>query len=119
MATQDSCIFCAIANGEIPTNLLYEDELVAAFSDLNPLAPVHILVVPKQHYDNIIDGVPAETLAAMVHAVDIVAHDAGIAESGFRLIANTGPHAGQTVNHLHWHVLGGARLSDELTIIEE
>ena len=106
------CIFCKIANHEIATNLVYEDELVAAFRDMNPQAPVHVLVVPKEHYANIVDGVPAQTLAAMAHAVKEVARIEGVLDSGFRVIANTGEDAGQTVHHLHWHVLGGVHMSE-------
>lgn len=108
------CIFCKIANHEIPTTMVYEDDLVAAFADMNPQAPVHVLVVPKQHYANIVDGVPANTLAAMARAVDEVAKAKGIRESGFRVIANTGDDAGQTVHHLHWHVLGGVKMGEGL-----
>jgi histidine triad (HIT) family protein len=106
------CIFCKIANHEIESNYVYEDDLVTAFRDMNPQAPTHVLVVPKAHYANIVDDVPAETLAAMVHAVDEVAKKEGIRESGFRVVANTGDDAGQTVHHLHWHVMGGSRLKD-------
>lgn len=105
------CIFCKIANHEIESSYVYEDDLVCAFRDLSPQAPTHVLVVPKAHYANIVDGVPAETLAAMAHAVDVVAQQEGIRESGFRVVANTGDDAGQTVHHLHWHVLGGTNLS--------
>lgn len=108
------CIFCKIANHQIPTSLVYEDELVAAFEDLNPQAPVHVLVVPKEHYANIVDDVPAQTLAAMARAVDEVAKAKGIREEGFRVIANTGDAAGQTVHHLHWHVLGGTSMGEGL-----
>ena len=96
------CIFCTIASGAFGTEFYYEDENVVAFDDLHPQAPVHVLVVPKAHYDNIIDGVPAEVLASMA------------AESGFRCIMNTGDDAGQTVHHLHMHVLGGAPLGEGL-----
>jgi len=106
------CIFCKIANHEIESTYVYEDDLVTAFRDMNPQAPTHVLVVPKAHYANIVDGVPAETLAAMAHAVDEVAKSEGIRESGFRVVANTGDDAGQTVHHLHWHVMGGTRLKD-------
>ncbi len=111
---KDDCIFCKIANHVIESNYVYEDELVAAFYDMNPQAPVHVLVVPKEHYANIVDDVPANTLAAMAHAVDEVAKAEGIRESGFRVIANTGDDAGQTVHHLHWHVLGGKSLGEGL-----
>lgn len=107
------CIFCKIANGEIPSEFLYEDERVVAFRDLNPMAPTHVLVVPKAHHDNVVDGVPAETLASMVAAVDAVAKAEGLDKSGFRVVMNTGADAGQAVNHLHMHVLGGKRLGDD------
>ena len=95
------CIFCKIANGEIPSEFLYEDERVVAFRDLSPQAPVHVLVVPK-------------ALASMERAVKAVAERTGIAESGFRCIMNTGAAAGQTVMHLHMHVLGGKPLGEGL-----
>lgn len=110
----DNCVFCKIANHVFESDYVYEDDLVAAFRDLNPQAPVHVLVVPKRHYANIVDGVDAQTLAAMAHAVDEVAKSEGIRESGFRVIANTGDDAGQTVHHLHWHVLGGKGLGEGL-----
>lgn len=110
----DDCIFCKIANHAIESDYVYEDDLVAAFRDMNPQAPTHVLVVPKKHYANIVDGVPGDTLAAMAHAVDEVAKAEGIRESGFRVIANTGDDAGQTVHHLHWHVLGGKSLGEGL-----
>lgn len=113
MATKDDCIFCKLANHVIETDYVYEDDLVCAFKDANPQAPVHVLVVPKDHYDNIVDDVPADVLTAMVHAVGEVARACGIDESGFRVIANTGEAAGQTVMHLHMHVLGGTRLGEE------
>ena len=112
--TKDDCIFCKIANHVIESDYVYEADLVAAFRDMNPQAPTHVLVVPKDHYDNIVDGVPGETLAAMAHAVGEVAKAEGVAESGFRVIANTGDDAGQTVHHLHWHVLGGRSLGEGL-----
>ena len=114
MATKDDCIFCKLANGEIPTDLLYKDDLVAAFRDANPQAPVHVLVVPRDHYDDIVDDVPAEVLKAMVDAVARVAELEGVAESGFRVIANTGADAGQTVGHLHMHVLAGRDMGEVL-----
>ncbi|MCH4053779.1 MAG: histidine triad nucleotide-binding protein [Atopobiaceae bacterium] len=110
----EDCIFCKIVNGELGTELVYEDDLVAAFKDMNPQAPVHVLVVPKRHYENIIDDVPAEVLKAMADAVKVIAEKEGIAESGFRVIMNTGDAAGQTVHHLHMHVLGGRDLGEGL-----
>ncbi|MBR3159910.1 MAG: HIT domain-containing protein [Atopobiaceae bacterium] len=111
---KDDCIFCKIANHVIESDYVYEDDLVAAFRDMNPLAPTHVLVMPKEHYETIVDGVPAQTLAAMVHAVEEVAKSEGVAETGFRVTTNTGADAGQVVQHLHLHVLGGKRLTDDL-----
>ena len=107
------CIFCKLANHEIPTTIVYENDLATAFEDADPQAPVHVLVVPKAHHENIVDNVPAETLAAMVDAVKHVAEIKGLGD-GFRIIANTGAAAGQTVMHLHWHVLGGKNLGEGL-----
>lgn len=108
------CIFCKIANGEIPSEFVYEDDNVVAFNDLNPQAPVHVLVVPKKHYANIIDGVPAKTLESMTRAAAAIAAKHGLDASGFRCIMNTGADAGQTVMHLHMHVLGGTKLGEGL-----
>lgn len=105
------CIFCKIANHEIPSTVVYEDDRVIAFDDLNPQAPVHTLVIPKKHYADITDGVPAETLGAMAHAIDEVARVKGL-DKGFRVISNKGEAAGQTVMHFHMHVLGGKDLGE-------
>lgn len=107
------CIFCKIAAHEIPSTVVYEDELVIAFDDLSPQAPVHTLVIPKEHYQDITDGVPAETIAAMVHAIGEVAKAKGL-DAGFRVISNKGADAGQTVMHFHMHVLGGEPLGENL-----
>lgn len=107
------CIFCKIAAHEIPSTVVYEDELVIAFDDLSPQAPVHTLVIPKEHFQDITDGVPAETLAAMVHAIGEVAKAKGLG-AGFRVISNKGADAGQTVMHFHIHVLGGEPLGENL-----
>ena len=81
------CIFCKIANHEIPSTVVYEDDQVIAFDDLNPQAPVHTLVIPKKHYSDIADNVPAETMGAMAHAIQEVAKAKGL-EDGFRVISN-------------------------------
>lgn len=101
------CIFCMVASGEIPTPHLYEDDLVVAFDDIAPQAPVHTLIVPREHYAHIGDDVPADVLAALFGAVPRVAAMKGVAESGYRVIVNTGKDAAQTVQHLHVHVIGG------------
>ena len=108
------CIFCKLANKEIPTEFLYEDENVVAFNDLNPLMPVHVLVVPKNHYNNIIDGIPASTLESVTNAIAAVTEKMGIKETGFRVITNTGKHGGQSVNHVHFHILGGKQMDDSM-----
>lgn len=108
------CIFCKIAAHEVPSTVVYEDEKVIAFRDLEPQAPTHVLVIPKHHYANIADDVPADVLGAMAHAVGEVAKSEGIDKTGFRVIANTGDDAGQTVHHFHMHVLGGKGLGTGL-----
>jgi histidine triad (HIT) family protein len=107
----DDCIFCKIASKEIPSSVVYEDDAVLAFDDLSPQAPVHTLIVPKVHYVNLSDDVPADVLAALLGAVRTVAERKGVAESGYRVIVNSGPDSAQTVQHLHVHVLGGARMA--------
>ncbi len=109
---KDDCIFCQIVSGDIPSTKVYEDDRVLAFRDLNPMMPVHVLVIPKNHYDNITDGVQPEDMVAVMDAVGKVAEIEGIKESGFRIIANTNDDACQTVHHLHVHVLGGKKMND-------
>jgi histidine triad (HIT) family protein len=86
---------------------VYQDDLVIAFDDISPQAPVHTLVIPRQHYADLGDGVPAEALSAIFSAVPIVAGIKGVAESGYRVIVNNGRDANHTVPHLHVHVMGG------------
>ncbi|MCH5278674.1 MAG: histidine triad nucleotide-binding protein [Christensenellaceae bacterium] len=102
----ENCIFCKIAAGEIPSNKVYEDEKVLAFRDIDPQAPEHVLLIPKQHFDNILE-VDGETFAYMQGIVKRVANELGIAETGFRVVINTGKDGMQSVNHLHMHILGG------------
>lgn len=108
------CIFCKIAAGEIPSTKVYESEQVLAFRDLNPVAPTHVLVIPKEHHANICDGVSAELMGAMVEGIRQVVKSEGIEESGYRVITNKGADAGQTVNHFHMHVLGGTNMGEGL-----
>lgn len=107
----DDCIFCRIANGLLPTNVVYENDEVIALDDVHPQAPVHALVIPKSHYRNLSDDVPRSVLAAVFSAVAEVARIKGIAESGYRVIVNNGPDSNQTVQHLHVHVLGGHHMT--------
>jgi histidine triad (HIT) family protein len=104
-----ACIFCKIVTGDIPAKVVRETERTIAFHDINPQAPVHVLVVPKDHYPNAATMAAADgdLAAAVLTEAAGVAADLGIAESGYRLIFNTGAGAGQTVFHAHVHVLGG------------
>lgn len=104
---KDDCIFCKLASHEIPTNVVYEDDTVMAFKDTEPLMPVHVLIIPKQHYDSIADDVPGDVLAHVFGIIPKVAKICGIRESGFRLLINTGEDASQSVKHFHVHMLGG------------
>ncbi len=108
-----SCIFCRIIAGEIPAQLLYEDKLCIALRDLNPQAPVHALVIPREHIKSLNDAGQAEerTLGHLLHIATHVAKEQGLEESGFRTVVNTGAGAGQSVFHLHVHVLGGRSFS--------
>jgi len=103
-----SCIFCQIVDKRIPANFVYEDDAVVAFSDINPQAPHHYLIVPKVHYENLL-AVPkdSDVFNRVYSAIDQVVNKAGIAETGFRVVVNTKDDGGQTVPHLHFHVLGG------------
>lgn len=108
---KDDCLFCKIVAGEIPSTKVYEDDHVLAFDDVNPQMPVHALIVPKDHYDNLAQDVPADVLAQVFGAVRKVAQAKGVDESGFRILANSGDDAQQVVRHLHVHVLGGAPMN--------
>ncbi len=103
------CIFCKIVNKEIPSDFLLRDELVSAFRDINPVAPTHVLIVPNQHIPsaNAVSTEDEPLLGRMLTAARELAEQEGIAESGYRLILNTGPHGGQVVYHLHLHLIGG------------
>ena len=111
--SESDCLFCRIVDGEIPARFVHRDERVVAFHDVNPQAPVHVLVVPVRHVTSLstLTAGDAELLAAMVEVIQVVTRQTDIAESGFRTVANTGADGGQTVDHLHLHVLGGRRLT--------
>ena len=106
------CIFCKIIAGDIPSTKVYEDELVYAFRDINPQAPTHILVIPKAHIDSI-NGITAENSAVVAHIFAVIPQIAAMEnlKDGYRVVSNCGPDAGQTVFHLHFHILGGKELS--------
>lgn len=109
------CIFCGIVEGEIPADRLYEDDLVVAVLDINPRAPVHFMIIPKEHIDDArhIRGEHAPLIARMFTTATKVAKEEGVAKSGYRLAFNVGPDAGMTVDHLHLHCLGGRELGPE------
>lgn len=107
----DECIFCRIGRNEFATSVIYEDDLVVAFNDISPQAPVHVLIIPRDHYTNFNDGIPADVATALCAAIPKVAEATGIADSGYRVIINNGPDSNQTVPHLHVHVMGGRRMT--------
>ncbi len=109
----ESCLFCRIAEGAAPASILFADEEVVAFHDIAPRAPVHVLVVPRRHIASIGDAAPgdAEVLGKLLLAAAEVARRTGIVAGGYRVVTNTGRGAGQSVFHVHLHVLGGRPLS--------
>ena len=109
------CIFCKIIAGDIPSTKVYEDELVFAFRDINPQAPTHILVIPKAHIASVND-ITAENSAMGAHIFEVIPKIAAMEnlKDGYRVVSNCGPNAGQTVFHLHFHILGGKELSLEM-----
>ena len=109
------CLFCKIVAGEIPSTKVYEDEQVLAFRDIAPMAPTHILVIPKTHIGSV-NEVTAENSAVVAHIFQVIPQIAkaeGL-ENGYRVVSNCGADAGQTVHHLHFHILGGKQLSTEM-----
>jgi histidine triad (HIT) family protein len=110
------CIFCKIINGEIPCSMVYQDEKVLAFRDISPLAPVHVLIVPKQHIESAqaLDESTSQIAAHIFSKIPDIAKELGIAESGYRVITNIGKDGGQAVPHLHFHILGGRKLENAL-----
>ena len=110
------CLFCKIIAGEIPSTKVYEDDHVFAFRDINPQAPTHILVVPKEHIESVavLDETNADAAARCLTAAAKIARAEGLT-GGYRVVSNCGDDAGQTVHHLHFHILGGERLNDKMS----
>lgn len=106
----DDCLFCKIVAGDIPSAKVYEDDVCYAFDDIEPEAPVHTLIVPKQHFDNLNDGADEEVLGHLLSVAREVAKIKGVYESGYRININTGPDSASTVPHLHLHVMGGIKM---------
>jgi histidine triad (HIT) family protein len=106
----DDCLFCKIVRQEIPVKLVFENDRCVAFRDINPQAPTHVLIVPKQHVASLNDATDPALVGALSLAAAEIARAEGIAESGYRTVVNTNGHAGQTVFHLHLHLLGGREM---------
>lgn len=109
------CLFCKIVAGDIPSAKVYEDEKVLAFRDIAPQAPTHILVIPKAHIGSVAE-ITGENSAVVAHIFEVIAkiaREEGL-EEGYRVVSNCGAHAGQTVHHLHFHILGGKQLAMEM-----
>lgn len=106
------CLFCRIAAGEIPAKVVYEGDEIVAFRDINPQAPTHILIIPRRHIGSVNEMQPgdAELVGRLYLVARELAEEEGIAQKGYRLVMNTGPAAGQTVDHIHLHLLGGRPL---------
>ncbi len=110
------CIFCQIIAGKVPSEIIYQDGEVVAFRDINPQAPIHLLIIPKKHIPSLAQLSEGELPLAghMVNVANQLAKKEGVAEGGYRLVINCGEEGGQLVPHLHLHLLGGRRLSDKL-----
>ncbi len=111
--SEQNCIFCKIVAGEIPAQLVYQDAQAVAFRDVNPQAPVHILVIPRLHIESLNDAARSDEapLGYLLRVAARVANEQGVAESGYRTVINNGEGAGQSVFHIHVHVLGGRTLT--------
>lgn len=109
------CLFCKIVQGEIPSEKVFEDDLVYAFRDINPQTPTHVLVVPKRHLSSLndIDQAEDHEIAACLRAVRLIAVQENLS-GGYRVISNCGPDACQSVSHLHFHILGGRKMADQM-----
>jgi histidine triad (HIT) family protein len=114
--TAPDCLFCRIASGDVPATIVARDDGFLAFEDIAPKAPVHLLVIPERHVESIagIDGLSEAERLAMLPFVAATASAAGLDGTGYRVTTNHGPDARQSVLHLHWHILGGTRLSDSM-----
>lgn len=112
----EDCIFCKIIKGEIPSEKVYKDDEILAFKDINPAAPIHILVIPKKHIESLLklEGTDYELVGKIHKVINKLAKDLNIEEEGFRVIVNCGKDAGQEVMHLHYHLLAGRKLGTKI-----
>jgi histidine triad (HIT) family protein len=110
---ENDCLFCQILSGDIPATKVYEDDQAYAFRDINPQAPTHVLIIPREHIESLNDAAPGDEamLGHLLRLASKIANQQGIAESGFRTVVNTGAESGQTVWHLHVHLLGGRTMN--------
>lgn len=112
----NQCIFCQIVHQDIPAELLYEDDLVVAFRDVRPIAPVHILIIPRQHIESVVDLAEAQEVLAgrLIMAAKKLAKTLGLSEKGYKLLIRVKEHGGQEIDHLHLHLIGGAKLTENI-----
>lgn len=110
------CIFCKIINKEIPANVIYEDNDVIAFKDINPIAPVHVLIIPRRHIVSVVDieEKDIEIMGKLIFVAKKISDDLKISDGGYKLLVRVGKNGGQEVSHLHMHLVGGARLSENI-----
>lgn len=111
--TDETCLFCKIVAGDIPSDTVHQDDVVVAFNDIHPVAPVHQLLVPRRHVASAaeLDSSDGELLGRLFEVAAELARKAGLPERGYRLVTNVGPDAGQSVPHLHFHLIGGRRMA--------
>lgn len=112
----ENCVFCKIINGEIPSEKVYEDDEIIAFKDINPVAPIHILVIPKKHIENLLEVKEEDShlISKIFIAINKIAKQIGIEENGFRVIANCGKDSGQEVMHIHFHLVAGKKMGTKI-----
>lgn len=112
----DNCIFCKIVNKEVPAEILYEDDEIIAFNDVHPIAPVHILVIPKKHINSVNNLAMSDVnlMGTVILVAKKLAEDKGIASDGYKLLFRVGEHGGQEVPHVHVHLIGGAQLHEDI-----
>jgi len=111
--TDQDCIFCKIAKKEIPSEIIFEDDLILAFKDINPQAPSHVLIIPKEHFPSL-NEIPEEKKEILSHIlmnIKSIAQQTGASENGYRVVLNTGKNSGQEVFHIHFHLLSGRRMT--------
>ena len=113
---QEDCIFCKIIKGEIPSSKVYEDEEILAFNDINPAAPIHVLVIPKKHITSLAEMKDGEEqiISKIYKTINEIAEKQGFKEKGYRVIVNCGQDGGQEVSHLHFHLLAGTKLGEKI-----